>query len=151
MALPLLDFPKMMMVLIQRVTLFAWTSYDNALKQTSAKSKKPIVQEASLPLLTYLGYCFCLPVFLAGPGIDYKSYLERTSLPLPPGRSEAAFKKTLTGLVFVAIFAVFGPSFSYTKMLQDSFLSVTPFMRVVYVNLAGLLARTKYYGVWMLA
>lgn len=140
-----------MMVLIQRVTLFAWTSYDASINQAKSKSKKPVVQQPDLPLLSYLGYCFFLPVFLAGPGIDYRSYVERTSLPVPPGRSEAAFRKTVTGIVFVAVFAVFGPSFSYTKMLEDAFVVMHPAMKLAFVNFAGFMARTKYYGVWLLA
>lgn len=139
------------MVLVQRVVLFAWTSYDRAIESASKKDKQPIVQEPPLPLLSYLGYCFFLPVFLAGPGIDYKSYRERTSAPLPPGRAQAAIRKTITGLIFVGLFAVLGPSFSYTKILDDSFLSLNPFMKLFFVNLAGFMARTKYYGVWLLA
>lgn len=149
-----IEISQMMMVLVQRVTLFAWTAYDASEKEAAAshkKSKSSPHKEADLPLLSYLGYCFFLPVFLAGPGIDYKSYVERTSSPVPSGRGLAALKQLFVGLVFVGIFASLASSFSYSKMLEDAFLTLHPAMKVAFVNIAGFMARTKYYGVWLIA
>lgn len=142
-----------MMVLVQRLTLFAWTTYDKAEKSRSAGSSKSekVAKDEALQLLPFLGFCFFLPSFLVGPGIHYDTYMTRTRAPLPPGRFVAASSRFVTGAFFLGAFAMYSGQYSYTKILEPAFLSVHPLMQIVFANLCGLVARFKYYGIWKVA
>jgi lysophospholipid acyltransferase len=58
------------------------------------------------------------------------------------------------GLVSLGLYAVWGPTFAYDRILDDSFWYRKGFgwvRKLGFVQLAGFFARTKYYAIWSLS
>lgn len=68
----------------------------------------------------------------------------------PAGRKSAAYRKLLTGVVFMGVYAVFGASYDYSATLDNALWPRSLGRRWLFVQLCGLVARTKYYGAWSL-
>lgn len=129
---------------MQKLTVYAWSTWDS-------NSKLPANQQPSTPLLAFLGYAFFFPSFLIGPGVHYSAYTTYASAPLPAGRSIAALKRTIIALSMLAIFVLASPNWSYNILLRDEFLKYSWIKKIALTNVAGFVARTKYYAIWCLS
>lgn len=134
----------MMMVLVQRMTLFAWTRFDLAAAAQAKGEAKPAMPS----LWTFLGYSFFLPTFLTGPALPFASYQHFTVAPLPKGRFGASIKTFLLSVLFLIIYVTLGSRLSYALLLLPGSAERPFWSRLIFLNLAGFLARTKYYAVW---
>lgn len=123
---------------------------------------------------------FYFPGVLVGPYLDYASYISlideslfegkrspSSTRSIPDGRKRVAYRKMLTGLVFLGIFVVLSPSFYYAIVITPWFMtqgflyrsvsirSIEYFSdvfgcRMVYFQLSGFIERSKYYAIWTL-
>ncbi|TNY20048.1 MBOAT, membrane-bound O-acyltransferase family-domain-containing protein [Rhodotorula diobovata] len=110
---------------------------------------------------------FFFPSILAGPSFTYRSYDSFTSHRLfikenpsggadptviPPGRRRKAAKRFATGIFFLAIFSLYSGSLGMDKLIDPKFTAGKSwFEKVRFMNVAGFIARTKYYSVWCIA
>ena len=129
------------MVLVQKLTVFAWTMFDRDTKTT----------HPPVNFLPFLGYCLFFPTFLVGPGIHYAAYISYTSTPLPTGRFTALAKRLAIGSVAMGIFVMYAGKYSYTVINTESFEGYGKLAKLLFVNMAGVIARTKYYAIWTIA
>ena len=88
---------------------------------------------------------FYFPGILVGPYIDYASYMflidgslfktasGEAKIPskraIPNGRKRVAYRKMLSGLLFLGIFVVLDPKFHYGIFLTPWFLTLNLFQR----------------------
>lgn len=86
---------------------------------------------AFTPLSSYM-IRFYFPGVLVGPYLDYASYVSlideslfKSAKPMrraiPDGRKRVAYRKMLMGLVFLGLFVVLGPSYSFAIALTPWF------------------------------
>jgi lysophospholipid acyltransferase len=61
-----------------------------------------------------------------------------------------AYLQLVLGLTFMGVYAVYGSRGNYERILSDDWLKWGKVTRLGFVQLAGLVSRTKYYGVWCL-
>ena len=55
------------------------------------------------------------------------------------------------GLAFLGIYAVFGAPADYTRILTPAWYTWGKATRFAFIQVAGIIARTKYYAVWSLS
>lgn len=71
---------------------------------------------------------------------------------VPALRKTVAYQKLATGLTFLAIYALYGGKASHERLLDAKWwYSHSRLWRFGFVQLAGFIARTKYYAVWTVA
>jgi hypothetical protein len=82
----------------------------------------------------------------------------RSARPLiPKGRKSSAYRKLVTGLIMLGIYAVFGGQWSYGRIIDPELAKVGwwaskgIFGKWMYVMIAGFIARTKYYALWSIS
>ena len=80
---------------------------------------------------------FYFPGILVGPYLDFSEYMEvinetmfqhahvkatlKAGRTVPPGRKRAAYSKMIMGLLFLGVFVVLGPKYSYRYALKPEF------------------------------
>lgn len=144
------------MVLVMKLTQFAWSVYDGSRPVEELDSYQASQRIVEVPgLLEFFGYvcvvfsgCLCsedpdppvrslfFPSLLVGPAFtfaQYRAFSKGTLFPsalnngqIPPGRFEAAGRKIATGLVSAGIYAFFAANWSYETILEPEFLQKTP-------------------------
>lgn len=123
---------------------------------------------------------FYFPGVLVGPYLDYASYMSlideslfegkrspSSTRSIPDGRKRVAYRKMLTGLVFLGVFVGLSPSFYYGIVITPWFMtqgflyrsvsmrSIESFSdlfgcRMAYFQFSGFIERSKYYAIWTL-
>ncbi|CAD6905391.1 unnamed protein product [Tilletia controversa] len=72
----------------------------------------------------------------------------------PQGRYPAAAKELLIGIAATALFSVFGATYTYGKLIlpasQGGWSDQPLLVKIGLMQIAGLVARLKYYGIWSL-
>lgn len=129
--LDIIEITGTQMVLVMKLSLFAWAAYDGqrpAGELDSIQLKDRLVKVPGL--LDFLGYAFYFPSVMTGPTFSYASYAAYVDgslfgaqprsgpLQLPPGRRRKAFKRVGIAAFYLAIYAVFGGKFSYERLLS---------------------------------
>lgn len=159
------------MVLTMNLTSFAWSVHDGknrTAEQCDDQQRSMRITEFP-SLLEFLGYAFYFPGLLIGPStrfVDYRAWSTGALYPkdtrisphsgtrLPPhGRIQACAKELGLGLLSLVAWSYLTPKYDYEMLVTPlapgqkapSFLS-----NVILTQLAGLAARTKYYGIWNL-
>jgi hypothetical protein len=107
---------------------------------------------------------------LIGPSLDYVTYdslvlktIYSTTPPgqddpraklkrrVPYGRKRVAYLHLVLGLAFLGIYAVYGGRAAYQRVLTPAWYTWGFLSKVGFIQLAGIVARIKYYAVWSLA
>lgn len=74
--------------------------------------------------------------------------------PAPQGRIQAALTELAIGIFFMAIYSVFSAQWDYHRLIMPTAAGGVRdwvwWKRIAFANMAGLVARTKYYSVWTL-
>jgi hypothetical protein len=71
---------------------------------------------------------------------------------IPARRKTVAYEKLAVGLLFLAIYAAYGGKASHERILDGKWwYSHSKFWRFGFIQLAGFMARSKYYAVWTVA
>lgn len=167
-----IEITAMQMVAVMNLSTFAWDCYDGQIRTEAqcddAQKKSRITKMPSL--LEFLGYAFYFPGVLVGPSTrfcDYRAWSTgelfaspkgkekaTSSAPasLPRGRIFASVRELLIGLGFVAIYSVYAPAYSYEKLigLHGGLSHLAWYQKLLWIQVAGFMARTKYYGIWSL-
>ncbi|OQR86312.1 lysophospholipid acyltransferase [Achlya hypogyna] len=158
-----LDFTGPQMLLVIKLTSFAYNVYDGAVTDTKQSDRVLKVREAlavkALPsLVEFYGFAFCFATFLAGPAFEYRSYADAISgatLKLAHKASAltscfaAGASKLLIGVACMAAIAKFGATFTLGGAFDDASSSLA--YRVFAIYVALLLTRCKYYAAWKVA
>ncbi|ORY32801.1 MBOAT, membrane-bound O-acyltransferase family-domain-containing protein [Naematelia encephala] len=166
-----IDITGSQMVLAMKLITFAWNVHDGRLKAEDLDASQLATRLQHVPSpLPFLGYCFFFPSFLVGPSFDYSTYdslIKHTIYDIPPpGTSEAQVKATkrrvphgrkrvaylhlVLGLVFLGVYAVYGQRAAYSRILTPTWYTWGWLTRFGFIQLAGFIARTKYYALWSL-
>ncbi|GAC96833.1 endoplasmic reticulum protein [Pseudozyma hubeiensis SY62] len=165
-----IEITAMQMVAVMNLTTFAWDCYDGQVRteeQCDESQRKSRITK--MPgLLEFLGYAFYFPGVLIGPStrfVDYRAWStgklfaspkgkQPATAPvrLPRGRLSASLFQLSSGLAFMAIYTVFAPAYSYEKLigLHGGLSHLSPLRKLLWIQVAGFMARTKYYGIWSL-
>ncbi|KAF1777658.1 Membrane bound O-acyl transferase, MBOAT [Phytophthora cactorum] len=152
-----LDFTGPQMLLVIKLTSFAYNYYDGVKKVYEGRQKLAIKEIPSL--LEFFGYVYSFTTFLAGPAFEIREYLDVTSGKkfLVDGKYQqpssvlAAFSKFLVGSLLMAAFAVYGPMYPLSN-LHDPKIAAQPLLyqiRDLYITL--IFCKTKYYSAWKIA
>jgi lysophospholipid acyltransferase len=156
------------MVLIIKLSAFAWNIHDGRLKpdlMTDGQKDRAIY--AMPGFLDYAGYVFFFPSVWTGPAfdyVDYKRWLQTTMFEIPDGSKAPptrpnrriprsgtpATKKAIIGLVWIVLYIQFSGWYNVPLLLSDEYLKYSFFRRVWILHMLGFTSRLKYYGVWTL-
>ncbi|KAN0060981.1 Lysophospholipid acyltransferase [Thecaphora frezii] len=166
-----IEITSMQMVSTMNLTTFAWDCFDGQIRSAEecddSQKKTRITEMPSL--LEFLGYIFYAPGVLIGPSTrfaDYRAWSDGSLFAslkgkektnengqrLPPGRNRAACLELAVGLGFMAIYSTIAPKYGYERLIgaNGGFEGYKWYQRILYVQTAGFMARTKYYGIWSL-
>ncbi|KAJ3107940.1 lysophospholipid acyltransferase, partial [Phlyctochytrium bullatum] len=100
------DHTVPMMILVQKVTNFAWSTYDGTLPARLLTPSQTHRRLDTLPTLSeYMGYIFFYPAFLVGPSFDLKAYLDfiNDRPPFGPGASRKGKLGRMVGCIAMAL------------------------------------------------
>ncbi|SCV72442.1 BQ2448_3979 [Microbotryum intermedium] len=162
------------MVLCMKLISFAWSVYDGQQPIDELDSTQRASRIVEVPgLVPFLGYALFFPSILAGPSFTFASYTAWTSHALylketglrvgaassasrprdviPEGRRRKAAKRFVTGAVYLGIFSMYSYAYAYQRMLEPPVRVLPLWKRIGFMQIAGFVARTKYYGVWCIA
>ncbi|SPO22271.1 related to ALE1 - broad-specificity lysophospholipid acyltransferase [Ustilago trichophora] len=164
-----IEITAMQMVAVMNLTTFAWDCYDGQIRTEAqcddSQKKSRITKMPSV--LEFLGYAFYFPGVLIGPSTrfcDYRAWStgelfaspkgkeKASTTTYPRGRIFASFRELFVGLGFMAIYSVFAPAYSYEKLigLHGGVSHLSWYQKLLWIQIAGFMARTKYYGIWSL-
>uniref|UniRef100_A0A3Q4MLM6 Membrane bound O-acyltransferase domain containing 2a n=2 Tax=Neolamprologus brichardi TaxID=32507 RepID=A0A3Q4MLM6_NEOBR len=168
------DFTGPMMVITQKITSMAFEIHDGLTKREGqlTPGQKYFAISRMPSLLEYLSYNCNFMGILAGPTCsynDYKAFIEGTCYQPrhqenANGKENGKYKQTepspkndvvsklCTCAISLAVYLSLYKLLPVERSIDDDFVSSTPFhLQVVYLYLAMLALRPKYYFVWTLA
>lgn len=170
------DFTGPMMVITQKITSMAFEIHDGLTKRREGQltpSQKYLAISRMPSLLEYLSYNCNFMGILAGPTCsynDYMAFIEGTSYERrrrresangkengkvtqsEPSPKRAVVSKLCTCAISLATYLSLYRLLPVDRAVDDDFVRATPFyLQVVYLYLAMLALRPKYYFVWTLA
>ncbi|KAF8580586.1 MBOAT-domain-containing protein [Ramaria rubella] len=156
------------MVLTMKLTTFAWNVLDGRRSAEELDKWQLKHRVTTMPsLLEFLGYAFYFPGILVGPYTEYATYASLIDGSLfetaggrgenggrfkrvPSGRKRVAYTRMIFGFVCLGLFVLFGAKYSYESILEDAWLQKSLLNRLFTIQVLGIVARTKYYSVWLL-
>lgn len=168
-----LDFTGSQMVLTQKLYMIAWNLYDGEQlakgkdDRTAKKLAKYSLSEVP-SILEYLGYTFCFSNILAGPAVEFKTYLRACDGSLfttpdgkpckPPSNIIPTLKPLLISLLCLGIHLTLGAMFPLLNtedpqrgtpaILNDEFLAKPLYERFFGAWMGLFALREKYYFGW---
>ncbi|KAG7224214.1 hypothetical protein INR49_019949 [Caranx melampygus] len=161
------DYGIPMMVITQKITSLAFEIHDGLTKREGqlTPSQKYLAISRMPSLLEYLSYNCNFMGILAGPTCsynDYMAFIEGTGY--QPRHQENAngkengkkendvISKLCTCAISLAIYLSLCKVLPVEHSIDDDFINSTPFyLQIIYLYLAMLALRPKYYFVWTLA
>ncbi|KXS14466.1 MBOAT-domain-containing protein [Gonapodya prolifera JEL478] len=150
------DHTAPFMVLVIRLTSFAWSVYDGTRDE---KTLPPFLRSRRIPpsafpsLGPFLGYAFFFGGFLAGPAVDYSAYdrfAKGTLLPPNVSSLRPTLKCLGEGLAFLVVFLLLG-RYDYHAVLTPGFDSLWFGYKLIHFNIAGFNQRCKFYLLWKIS
>ncbi|KAJ3019796.1 lysophospholipid acyltransferase, partial [Thoreauomyces humboldtii] len=150
------DHTAPMMVLVIKLTSYAWSAYDGAQPEENLSEDKRKLAIRELPgLVEFLGYVLFFPTFLVGPSFEFSDYKRFIDNKAPfnnrPSSLVPTLKATGAALICLVLFFKFGNTWTYHYTLTPEFLELSLWSRVLFMQVAGGIARSKYYIAWKLA
>ncbi|KAJ3411902.1 Lysophospholipid acyltransferase 1 [Chytridiales sp. JEL 0842] len=150
------DVTAPMMVLVIKITSFAWSVYDGTrpVKELNDEQQQKAVYVFP-SLLEFYGYVFFFGSFLVGPAFDFRDYQLFSSREGPfhhiPSRVVPTLKSLMYALATLSIFMVYSGDWHYGVLVTESFVHMPIWKKLLVIQIVGLVARTKYYSAWKLA
>ncbi|TMW63010.1 hypothetical protein Poli38472_005628 [Pythium oligandrum] len=166
-----LDFTGPQMLLVIKLTSFAYNYFDGVVDKTGEKKdlsparaklyaarKKLAITE--LPsLLEFFGYVYSFSTFLAGPAFEIREYLDVTTGKkfIHDGKSKvpssvlAAFSKLLVGSVCMGLFAQVGPQYPLSNLHDPKVAALPVGQQVLTLYITLIFCKAKYYSAWKIA
>lgn len=163
-----LDFTGPQMLLVIKLTSFAYNYYDGVVDKTGDKKdlapgvarlyagrKKLAITEVP-SLLEYFGYVYSFTTFLAGPAFEIREYLDVTTQKKflvqgnikQPSSAFAAFSKFLVGSVLMGLFAHFGPQYPISNLYSPTIAALPVAQQVLQLYITLIFCKAKYYSAW---
>ncbi|CAL8300435.1 unnamed protein product [Boreogadus saida] len=167
------DFTGPMMVITQKITSLAFEIHDGLAKREEElkPSQKYLAVRRMPSLLEYLSYNCNFMSILAGPACSYNDYMAfiegsgyhchgelangkengKVKLSEPSPKNDVLSKLVTCG-VSLGVYLALCKVMPVERSVEPSFVASTPFyQQVLYLYLAMLALRPKYYFVWTLA
>lgn len=165
------DHTAPQMVLVMKLSSLAWQLYDDLnnpptpLLQEQQQQQQPAKLTRLPSFLEFNGFCFFIGGFLAGPAIDYKSYIHFINTHDPNStktrhhhthahrkwRKRNLVWRIVFAVVFVALHTWSSDKFTYKLALTQEFASLPLWRKWIFFCLSGFLGRSKYYAAWLLS
>ncbi|KAK7746060.1 Lysophospholipid acyltransferase [Diatrype stigma] len=167
-----IDITGAQMVLVMKLSAFAWNVADGALPEDQLSDFQKDRRILQLPaLLDYTAYVLFFPSLLVGPAFDYNEYrgwIDTTMFDVPatvdptkkpptrkrrkiPRSATPAMWKLVGGLTWIFLFLKFSAWYSPEVLFSDSYLHRGFLRRVFILHMVGFTTRFKYYGVWTMS
>lgn len=157
------EISSMHMVLVMNLSSFAWSCYDGQLRPKNAvldqqQSAAAITEMPSL--LEFLGYCFYFPGVLVGPSTRFRDYqrwangtLYQPMRHVPSGRWIEALRELLVAVISLVLMTSLGGFYDYLRLpnTADVLYSWPWWQRILFLQVCGIVARFRYFGVWSLS
>ncbi|KAJ3210992.1 lysophospholipid acyltransferase [Dinochytrium kinnereticum] len=150
------DVTAPMMILVIKLSSFGWSVYDATRpdSELSDEQKKRAVRKFP-SILEYLGYVFFFPSFLVGPALDFRDYQAFINIEEPFNNIPSRVLPVLTSLLYAVVSLVAyvkcASAFSYENATTAEFLQRPLWHRFLFLQVAGLISRVKFYVAWKLA
>ena len=166
-----IDITGAQMVLVMKLSAFAWNVHDGRLKESDISDfqKEHRLPEMP-PLLEYAAYVLFFPSLMVGPAfeyVDFKRYIETSMFDLPPGTDPdkaprvrkqrriprsgtPATIKMVYGLAWLLLFLQLNGYYDPQFLLSPKYTEYNLLRRVWIMHMTGFSTRTKYYAVWSL-
>ncbi|KAI1431608.1 membrane-bound O-acyltransferase domain-containing protein 1 [Xylaria sp. CBS 124048] len=166
------DITGAQMVLVMKLSAFAWNVFDGTLPEDQLSDHQKSRRIVKLPgFLDYAGYVLFFPSLFAGPAFDYNEYRGWVDCSMfdvpaavdpakkPPTRKKRkiprsgipATWKMVSGLLWILAFLNLSKWYSPDILFTDRYMTYSLVRRIFVLHMVGFAARTKYYGVWFLA
>lgn len=160
------DITGMQMVMVMKLSAFAWNVHDGRIKRSLLDDFQKEKAIYKMPgFLDFAAYVLFFPALFTGPAFDfndYKRYIETTMFEVmpnetaPPTRKERriprsgtpATLKLVEGLAWILLYLQLGGYYYPSFLLGDKFWTYSFPRRVWYMYALGFTSRLKYYGVW---
>ncbi|WFD18778.1 hypothetical protein MCAP1_000989 [Malassezia caprae] len=157
-----MEISSMQMVLVMNLTSFAWSCYDGQLRtdkdldEVQARERVMVMPN----LLEFFGYCFYFPGVLVGPSSRFREYqawangsLYAPHRGVPAGRWREAFKELITSGIALVLMTSLSSYYDLERLgnVNDELQTRSFGYRLVFLQIAGLVARFRFYGVWSLS
>lgn len=167
-----IDITGAQMVLVMKLSAFAWNVADGALPEDQLSDFQKDRRILQLPaLLDYAAYVLFFPSLLVGPAFDYNEYrgwIDTTMFDVPatvdptkkpptrkrrkiPRSATPAMWKLVGGLTWIFLFLKFSAWYSPEVLFSDGYLHRGFLRRVFIMHMVGFTTRFKYYGVWTMS
>ncbi|KAJ3320442.1 lysophospholipid acyltransferase [Boothiomyces sp. JEL0866] len=141
------DDSAILMVLFIKQSSFAFSVYDAKRKDLDDYQKEYQISEFP-SLLEYMSFMMFFIHFVVGPAIEFKTYqnyLKKTKFQLP---TTEVYKNL--GLVLLLGYLQSLP-LHFKDFYQDWFLQLPFLYKILYVQISGVIVRSKYYCAWKIA
>nr|CAB3263670.1 membrane-bound O-acyltransferase domain-containing protein 2-like [Phallusia mammillata] len=156
------DFTGPVMILTQKITSLAFGLHDGNTKSDDemTPNQKQHVLRKMPSFLEYFAYMFNCFGILAAPFIFYDDFMglidegcNKESQNTPrPSSALAVISKVAAALIILALFLIGDENIRCDLIADDEFIATTSiFYRAVFIYITLLIARAKYYGVWLLS
>ncbi|KAG0191069.1 lysophospholipid acyltransferase [Apophysomyces sp. BC1034] len=152
-----LDYSGALMVLTIKLSSFGWSVHDGRMQdQTGLTEYNQRMKITRFPsAVEFFGWALFFGGFLTGPACEFMDYMRFTN-PRPEDVSKEsvwmpAARSVLKGLFFCSILIKWAPSINYFAALEPAWDKLPFFKRLLFLQVSGLMTRSKYYVVWSLA
>ncbi|KAJ3060017.1 lysophospholipid acyltransferase, partial [Quaeritorhiza haematococci] len=145
------------MIWVMKISSFAWAVYDGTRPDEDLFEDQKTKAIRKIPsLLEFLAFVFFFGGWLVGPNIEYAHYhLFMNGLPpfdRAPSQAVPTLKALGLGLVCMGIYLTFGKTWDHNRVITDPSYDSRPlWWKFLFIQIAGAVARNKYYGAWKIA
>jgi len=149
------DITTQVLIIVQRVTAFAWNYYDGTAGKDKAREmpqkgfyEKTYAVEKLPSLLTFLGWTFMPAVFPMGPFVEFVHFekIANGNLVIPSGAIAHSMKSLGIAVVCLALTQVGAVLFDESVFRDATWLnSHTPLQIFIHTHMLLFFVRTKYY------
>ncbi|KAI9266575.1 MBOAT, membrane-bound O-acyltransferase family-domain-containing protein [Phascolomyces articulosus] len=151
-----LDYSGPLMVAIIKLSSFGFNITDGRSNNatTAYNERMKIVHYPSL--IEFFGWICFFGGFLVGPTSEYMDYYRYTNtFFISKERYISPYAATLRqitlGIIAAIVMILVGHTYNYSRMLDDTFLNIPLYKKLVFLNVVGLVERCKFSCIWLLA
>ncbi|KAJ3171322.1 lysophospholipid acyltransferase, partial [Irineochytrium annulatum] len=150
------DVTAPLMVLVVKLTSFAWSVYDGTRPASELSKQQQEYAIRKYPsLIQFLGFVCFFPSFLVGPSFEFKDYDDFIARRKPfdkiPSRVWPVTRCLLYAVGMLYIYIRFGSTWNFDIATKPEFMEQPFWARLAWLQVYGFMSRTKYYGAWKLS
>lgn len=163
------DITGAQMVLVMKLTSFAWCVYDGSVdpKELSSYQKLKAIRQHP-PLLNFISYTFFYPSLLTGPSFDYIDYENWLNCKLfsdlpeskKPGKrrkrnipksGRVAFYRVLQSVGWLLLWQKMSDFITMDTLFSEEYKQYSFIVKMIVLYILGFSYRLKYYSAWTLS